>query len=247
MDDDDDVVCIEAPVASTASTPHRVKRNGGAVRVRFNGEGSKAASSRARSGKFKEQGRAPRQYVRCKDWTVVRRYVTGGRAQLDSEDIEFDIYQRARDLMHLSGLRLLPEQVLPESNVHLWQLVRQATTAMNGAAIRQFACPMRHLCKCKAGLRIVEGPGFMQLERFGLHDQHSHEIPPPPQFNASLQDNDFSPAPSYPDDSDAEDDAVDDEDDDEDDDDDGDSGDDNERDAGVDGQLSVHEGVLHKD
>ena len=70
---------------------------------------------------------------------------------------------------------------------------------------------------------------------------------PPPQFDASLEDNDFSPAPSDPDDSDAEDDAVDDEEDDEDDDDDGDSGDDNERDAGVDGQLSVHEGVLHKD
>ena len=103
----------------------------------------------------------------------------------------------------------------------------------------EFACPMRHLCKCKAGLRIVEGPGFMQLELFGLHDQHSHEIPPPPQFNASLQDNVFSPAPSDPDDSDAEDD--------EDDDDDDDSGDDNERDAGVDGQLSVHEGLLHKD
>jgi hypothetical protein len=187
--------------------------------------------------------------VRQKDWTVVRRYATGGRAQLDSEDIEFDIYQRARDLMHLSGLRLLPEQVLPDSNVHLWQLVRQATTAMNGAAIRQFACPMRHLCKCKAGLRIVEGPGFMQLERYGMHDQRSHEIPPPPQFNASYEDNDFSPVDDDEDDDDedAVDDDEDDEDDDDDDDDDDDAGDDNERDAGVDEQLSVHEGSLHKD
>ena len=85
----------------------------------------------------------------------------------------------------------------------------------------------------------------MQLKQVGLHDQHSHEIPPPPQFNASLQDNDFSPAPSDPDDSDAEEDEEDDDEDDADDDD--DSGDDNERDAGVDGQLSVHEGLLHKD
>ena len=115
---------------------------------------------------------------------------------------------------------------------------------MNGAAIHQFACPMRHLCKCKAGLRIVEGPGFMQLERFGLHDQHSHEILPPPQFNASLEDNDFSPAPSDPDDSDAEDDEVDDDDEDKDDDD--DSGDDNGRDTGEGGQLSVDEGLLQK-
>ena len=78
---------LKRRVKTTASTLHRVKRNGGAVRVRFNGEGSKAASSLVRSGKFKKQGRAPPQYVRCKEWTVVRRYATGGRAQLDSEDI----------------------------------------------------------------------------------------------------------------------------------------------------------------
>ena len=113
----------------------------------------------------------------------MRRYPTGGRAQLDPEDIEFDIYQRARDLMHLSGLRMLPEQEVPESNVNPWQLVRQASTASNGAAIREFACPMRHMCKCKVGLRIVEGPGFMQLERFGLHDKDSHIIPPQLAFS----------------------------------------------------------------
>ena len=92
MDSDEDVVCIEAPVASTARTPHRVKRNGGAVRVRFNGEGSKSASSPVRSGKFKKRGRTPRQYVLSKDWKVVRCYPTCGRALLDLEDIEFDIY-----------------------------------------------------------------------------------------------------------------------------------------------------------
>ena len=93
-----------------------------------------------------------------------------------------------------------------------------------------------------SGLRIVEGPGFMQLERFGLHYQHHarHDIPLPPQLNASLEDNDFSPAPSDPDDSDAEEDEVDGDEDDEDDDD--DSGDDNVRDAGEDGQLSMDEG-----
>ena len=118
---------------------------------------------------------------------------TGGRAQLD---IEFDIYPRARDLMHLSGLRMLPEQEVPESNVHLWQLVLQASTASNGAAIREFACPMRHMCKCKVGLRIVEGPRFMQLERFELHDKDSHVIPPQPAFSGSFQDNNYFPAPS---------------------------------------------------
>ncbi len=51
MDDDEDVVCIddEAPVPTNARTPRPVARNGGAVRVRFNGEGSKSASSQKNS------------------------------------------------------------------------------------------------------------------------------------------------------------------------------------------------------
>jgi hypothetical protein len=33
---------------------------------------------------------------------------------------------------------------------------------------------MRHMCGCEVRLRIVEGPGFMQLELCGLHDMKSH-------------------------------------------------------------------------
>jgi hypothetical protein len=83
MDDDEDVVCIEAPVPINARTPRPVARNGGAVRVRFNGEGSKAASSPDSAGKIKKQRRADREYMLLKEWKVVRRYATGGRAQLD--------------------------------------------------------------------------------------------------------------------------------------------------------------------
>jgi hypothetical protein len=111
MDDVEDVVCIEAPVPSNACTPRPVARNGGAVRVRFNGEGSKSASSPVRPGKFKKQRRADREYVRPKEWKVVRRYATGGRAQLDVEDIDFAIYKKARELMESSGIILAHEHV----------------------------------------------------------------------------------------------------------------------------------------
>ena len=96
--------------------------------------------------KIQEEGWAPRQYVRSKDWnvTVVRCYLTGGRARLDSEDINFDIYPRDRDLMHLSGLRMLPEQEVQKSNVHLWRLTRQASTASNGYAVRKYAADYTH-------------------------------------------------------------------------------------------------------
>jgi hypothetical protein len=98
MDDDEDVVCIESPVPSNARTPRPGARNGGAARVRLNGEGSKSASSPVRPGKFKKQRRAHREYVRPKEWKVVRRYATGGRAQLDTEDIDFDIYQMLENI-----------------------------------------------------------------------------------------------------------------------------------------------------
>ena len=133
MDDVEDVVCIEAPVPSNACTPRPVARNGGAVRVRFNGEGSKSASSPVRPGKFKKQRRADREYVRPKEWKVVRRYATGGRAQLDVEDIDFDIYKKAREFMESSGMITLPQQEVQAGGVHLWQLRRQATSAMSAS------------------------------------------------------------------------------------------------------------------
>ena len=47
----------------------------------------------------------------CKEWKVIRRYATGGRAQLDVEDIDFDIYKKARELMESSGMILAHEHV----------------------------------------------------------------------------------------------------------------------------------------
>ncbi len=72
MDDDEDVVCIEAPVPSNASMPRLVARNGGSVRVRFNGEGSMSASSPVRAGKFKKQRRAHQEHVRQKDMGLIQ-------------------------------------------------------------------------------------------------------------------------------------------------------------------------------
>jgi hypothetical protein len=39
IDDDGDVVSIEAPVPTTARTPRPAASNGGAILVRFNAEG----------------------------------------------------------------------------------------------------------------------------------------------------------------------------------------------------------------
>jgi hypothetical protein len=68
----------------------------------------------------------------------VHCYATGCRAQLDPEDIEFDIYQKARDLMELNSMKMLPKQKVQAGGVHLWQLKRQAYSVSNGYALRKF-------------------------------------------------------------------------------------------------------------
>jgi hypothetical protein len=109
MDDDEDAVRIEVPVPTNARTQRPVARKGGAVRIRFNGEGSKSASSPVRAGKFKKLRRAHREYVLPKELKGFRRCPTGGSAQLNAEDIYFDIYKQACELMEVSGKKILPE------------------------------------------------------------------------------------------------------------------------------------------
>jgi hypothetical protein len=135
--------------------------------------------------------------VRPNEWKAVRRYATGVRAdsELDTEDIDFDIYKKARELMESSGMIMLPQQEVQAGGVHLWQLRRQATSASNGYAISEFQCLMCHLCKCNVGLRIVGGPGFMQLERLGMHDRQSHVTPPRRALMQSIEDENGSPEP----------------------------------------------------
>ena len=109
MDDDGHVVVIEQPDGAVIeqpdgamlATPFRVARSGGAGRVRSNAEGSKSASAPDRSRKFKKQRVAPGKYVLLKEWQLVRKYKTCYGARFDSEDIKFDMYQKARTLMEL--------------------------------------------------------------------------------------------------------------------------------------------------
>ncbi len=90
-------------------------------------------------------------------------------------------------------MKILPQQVVQVGGVHLWQLRRQTTSASNDFAIHEFQCPMRHSSQCNVGLHIVEGPGFMQLERLGMHDQQSHVTLPHRALMESIEDEDGPP------------------------------------------------------
>ncbi len=65
--------------------------------------------SRLRS-KIQEAAKAHIEYVLPKEWKVVCSYKSCCHAQLDTEDIDFDIYKRACEFMELSGMKMLPQQ-----------------------------------------------------------------------------------------------------------------------------------------
>ena len=107
-------------------------------------------------------------------WKIVRRYKTCYGARLDDEDIKYDMYQKARYLMELSGQKMVPDQDEDPKGMHVWTFKRQATAASNEVTIREFQCPLRFICNCSVGLHTVEGVGYIQLERHGLHHIDSH-------------------------------------------------------------------------
>ena len=71
---------------------------------------------------------------------------------------------------------MLPDQDEAPNGLHLWTFKRQANAASNGVTIREYQCPLRFICNCHhdVGLHTVEGIGFIQLERRGLHHIDSH-------------------------------------------------------------------------
>jgi hypothetical protein len=109
-----------------------------------------------------------------KKWKLIRWYDTSNTAMLDPNDRKYDQYQHAREWMEKSGMKMLSEQIPERDKLHLWKLFRSARSASNGVSIQECKCPMRHQSNCRAGLRVVRGNGFEQLERCGSHHLDSH-------------------------------------------------------------------------
>ncbi len=124
--------------------------------------------------KIQEAATGSSQVVLQNNWKIVRRYRTRIRAHFDEEDISFDVYQPARDLMELSGKKMLPGQDPPKNGLHLWTPKRKANAVSNGVSIREYSCPLRFRCNCLVGVSFVQGDNFIHLRRRGLHHINSH-------------------------------------------------------------------------
>jgi hypothetical protein len=105
----------------------------------------------------------------------MKRWVTGEKAEMDSEDIELELFELARDWMSQSKLKKLPGHQSKPTDVALWKQFREFKSKKGSILVRLFRCPLHHRCKCKAGIRIQEGPDWIQLDRCGQHGANSHD------------------------------------------------------------------------
>ena len=93
---------------------------------------------------------------------------------MEDEDIDNEMFNEARAFMSASLLWKLPNHFSKPTDFYLWKIVLEWITKQ-GVRNRLFRCPMRFRCGCMAGIRIMEGPGWKQLHRFGEHDASSHK------------------------------------------------------------------------
>ncbi len=72
--------------------------------------------------------------------------------------------------MHAGGLSIDENHVGSPTDFHTWRLVQETTRSMH------WNRPMKLLCSCTAGIRIVETCNTMHLEKTGRHDEDSHRL-----------------------------------------------------------------------
>ncbi len=75
----------------------------------------------------------------------------------------------------MSKLRMIPCHVANEINVALYKQFREYPKQKGAILSRLFRCPLRHRCEFLAGISIMEGANWMQLDRCGKHNASSHD------------------------------------------------------------------------
>jgi hypothetical protein len=103
-------------------------------------------------------------------WTLVAEYPTASGMATDVPDIVDAMYHHVEDFMHAGGLRMDENHVGSPTDFHMWRLEHETTRSM------YWNCPMKWLCGCTAGIRIMETPNTLRLEKTGRHDEDSHRL-----------------------------------------------------------------------
>jgi hypothetical protein len=107
-------------------------------------------------------------------YVVIKRWVTGERAETDEDAIRSELETQMRELMELTGQRKFPGHKTLDTDRGHWKLAFDHVDR-RGIKYQVYCCPMRHWCQYKISCRLVTGPGFIELQRHGLHDKDSHD------------------------------------------------------------------------
>ena len=91
----------------------------------------------------------------------------------DVPDIVDAMYHHVADdaeYMHAGDLRMDDNHVGSPTDFHMWRLVQETTRSM------YWNCPMKWFCGCTAGIRIVETPNTLRLEKTRRHNADNHQL-----------------------------------------------------------------------
>jgi hypothetical protein len=132
------------PAPEHPVTPTKPTRNDGASHADPDAEGRETESDREEDlGATKI--RRPRHVLK---YVVVKRWVTGDRAEMDEDQIRSELEAEMRHLMELSRQRkFYGHRTLDTDRAH-WKLVGDHVDR-RGIKYDVYRCPMRHRCQCK--------------------------------------------------------------------------------------------------
>jgi hypothetical protein len=98
------------------------------------------------------------------EYELVKRWVIGEQAVLCEEDIERELFEEARELMHLSRLKNLPGHKGLDTDLHLWKKASARRKTRTGMSYTIYRSPLRHWCKCMKTIRVGRGGWILILE-----------------------------------------------------------------------------------
>ena len=104
--------------------------------------------------------RPPRHVLQ---YEIVKRWVTGERAELDDDKINSELEDLMREYMELSGQRKVFGHRNNPTDKGLWKL-GSTHTDKRGTKYDVYRCPLRSRCGCHVSLRVVTGPDFIELQ-----------------------------------------------------------------------------------
>jgi len=81
--------------------------------------------------------------MRC---TLMKRWVTGGRAEMDQEDIDNELFQLAREWMEGFKLRKHPGHVAEDTDTSLWKEFSDFSKEEEAVRVLLFRRSLHHRC-----------------------------------------------------------------------------------------------------